>query len=159
MAKYWLQLFLRTTSIPSTFFHFISNIIKVSAKPQMFRIYADRVVTFMKNMKTFIKLAIREFVTKTMYRNRFIINTELPVKSRLSNTRFSKPRPTFLRLFNIFPKTKFRSSIKRMTVSPPSFIMHQTPFMGFPLTFTSFYKTLILFVSHIISLPHPRGNY
>ena len=152
----WGKLF--TSPSPSTFCHLISNIVLVRAKKQMFRVLTNRIIAMVENVHIFWDTAISKLPTKAVSRNTLIINTNLPVFT-FPGAGLPKPWPTLIyRTFlNITPVPFFRHTIQWVIMSPPAFIMQNTPLTSLPRSFTAYYRTMVLFISHIFNIPQHRG--
>lgn len=143
----------RSTTFPSTFSHFIFNIIKVSSNKKVGRVYTNRIVTFMKNIHAFWNRAISKLPTKSMNFNRFIFNTKLTVFAGFSTCRFSLPYPTIIGLFNFSPESLFRSSVQWISMSKNSFIVNKAHVFCF-----SFIRAVFNYTNyfHIYMIPQHR---
>jgi hypothetical protein len=68
----------------------------------MFRVYADRVVTFMKNVQSFIKLTMLKLVANPVGGSVLTIEPKLTVKTRLATSSLAKPLPAFIGSFSVY---------------------------------------------------------
>ena len=147
-----------TATSPMAFRHFISNIIKIGTKKQVFGILTDRIITMMENMKSLWDFSKSKFPAYSMGRIRFIVDAQLSITSILATASFTKPRPTFFNFFfiNFPPKSFFKFTIKRIAMSKPTMIMKITPFSRPPRPIASFNRTISQFIPHIIIVPQNR---
>lgn len=107
------------TALPSTLRHLISNIIFVSAKKQVSRVYADRVIAFVQHVQSFIKFTVLKFVTNTVRGSVLTIKPKLTVKTRLATSSFTKPLPAFMLspLINLRPVSSFVGLFHRYSIA------------------------------------------
>lgn len=85
----------------SSFLNHIKHIIFACSKKQMFRIYARRVITFMKDAKPFWNKTIVNFPRKTMCINSFFVINKSAIAKFIY---FTYPNTTFLRRSHQFPE-------------------------------------------------------
>lgn len=86
------------TSCKSSFSNGVFNVLFLSASYKVFRIYARRVIAFMKNNEFFRNFTYMDFIRNSMGLN-FSRGMELPVPS----TKFSTcPQPTSRSFFDVF---------------------------------------------------------
>lgn len=138
-----------SSSSPATLRHLIPDIIFISTKEQMLRIYANRVVAVMQNVKGFIEVAVSKFVTIAMNSMSPIVNTKLAIASTLTTSGFPLPLPTLFRatFLDVSPKPVFCSAVQGVTMSNKVGIVFravaQTPSLFVALVDSAFHTLIV----------------
>lgn len=94
--KFW------SAATPTPLAHFIFNIILISPKKKMIRVYANRIVALMQNMERFIKFPVFKLVTDPMRRSIFAFQPELSILLSFPASSFAEPSPTFIGSFFVY---------------------------------------------------------
>lgn len=139
----YFRMFMILPSLSSSFFGSITHIVHLRSFPKMVRIYARRVIAFMKNHASFLYFPFMKFVRKSMGINLFFnsINSCLSDSiSVLFNSR-SAPYPTSSGFFSVPPEQLFRWDAIRHI---PTFFASFIPFKYGDIAI----NTLPIFVIH-----------